>query len=216
MNIGPGVSLRELNRAALESIQRNRHLELRDKAEKVRAGLLIGAGVAVAGTLGAIVVAGPGAAAAAVMLKCAPLVASGYAMMAGAGAAKVAERFSENFRRALDQAREAITGRSVLDESFQKHAHRVPDHITVFATQSDFGVAAKAQRGIAPNMGDMPESLQSMKNSLGRFATRMGINLAGSVQNIAKQAETALRARVAVPAPPSAARGQTSVAAPSM
>jgi len=93
------------------------------------------------------------------MVKSAPLSYGAYVMVAGTGVANLVDNFSGKSQRALDQARKAITGHSVLNESFQKHAHQVPDHITVTARQRDFGLTSKEQRSIAPKIGDTPESL---------------------------------------------------------
>jgi len=200
MNIGPSITLRQLNEEVQERIQWDREMRMREDASKVKTALLIGSAVAIMGTLSAIVIAGPGTAAVAAMIKCAPLVSGAYAMMAGAGVASVAEKFSGKFRRALDQAREAITGVSILDDTFQKHAHRVPEDLPVYASQSDFGLTPKDRRGIVAHSANLPDSLHLIKTSVERFASRLGINLAGSIQDVAKQAEMALRARATVAA----------------
>lgn len=82
-------------------------------------------------------------------------------------------------------------------------------NVMVLAGNSDFGLASKETRGIVPDQGEMPSSLQPMKATLQRFATRLGIDLEGPVKDIAQRAEQAMRAKLAAPAPavPSVSHG---------
>lgn len=52
MNIGPGVSLKQLNEEVQERIQWHREMELSDTAAKAKIGLLVGAGVTITGAIG--------------------------------------------------------------------------------------------------------------------------------------------------------------------
>jgi len=63
----------------------------------------------------------------------------------------------------------------------------------VVASNSDFGIVSKAQRGVTGGLGELPQSLNAMKGTLERFAKQFGIRLDGSAKEVALGAEKALR-----------------------
>lgn len=82
----------------------------------------------------------------------------------------------------------------------------------VVASNTDFGISSKDDRGVMPGLADMPESLGAMRSVVNRVASRLGVTLDGrlSVQDLAASVERAMRAKlqqVAAPAAPSTSPG---------